>query len=418
MSPSGVLSTLRANRGVVVLCVTITLTMLGNGAISPVFPLFVRQFDDRVIVIASAVGLWGVGRVAMGLPGGLVAQKYGRRIVLVGGVSLGTLGSLLLPFSKSLTQLMLFRGLTALGHGAYTVGSTIYLRDVSSRRTRARYQSLFELSLLVGVTIGPLIGGVLAGAYGLRAPLFLQAGFMGLALVMAVAWIPETKGRTEPESDAATSSATRAESASINGIRGLLLHPGFLAVSLFNLMIVFNRQGGRMSLMPLFGEEKGFGPGKMGTFFTATHLPSFFAVLAAGFISDRFGRNITIVPAAMLILFGVLIFAHGVSYPLLLVSGVLMGVGEGLAGPPPAGYVADMAPRGMEGVTLGLYRTIGGSGALIGALFLGALADVLGFEWALGIGGVLVLAAALALMLVAREKSGKPESEARSDQLV
>ena len=197
MTSTGVLATLRANRGVVVLCTTIALTMLGNGAISPVFPLYVGEFDDRVIVIAAAVGLWGVGRVVMGLPGGLLAQKYGRRLVLVGGASLGTIGALLMPFSKSLTQLLLFRSLTALGHGAYTVGSTIYLRDVSSRRNRARYQSLFELSLLVGVTIGPLAGGFLAGVYGLRAPLFLQAGFMGLAVLMAFAWIPETVSRDQ-----------------------------------------------------------------------------------------------------------------------------------------------------------------------------------------------------------------------------
>lgn len=228
---------------------------------------------------------------------------------------------------------------------------------------------------------------------------------MGLAVLMAFAWIPETRGRAETDSDASASADAGAETSSISGIRGLLLHRGFVAVSLFNLMIVFNRQGGRMSLMPLFGEGKGFGPGKMGTFFTATHLPSFVAVLATGFISDRFGRNTTIVPAAILILMGVLVFAYGNSYPLLLASGVLMGVGEGLAGPPPAAYVADMAPRGMEGVTLGLYRTIGGSGALVGALFLGALADVLDFEWALVIGGLLVLVASFALMLVARARS-------------
>ena len=56
---------------------------------------------------------------------------------------------------------------------------------------------------------------------------------------------------------------------------------------------------------------------------------------------------------------------------------------------------------------MGLFRTFGGVGSLVGALFLGALADVLGFRWSLWIDGLLLMVVALAVMLVAKETAGR-----------
>ena len=72
-------------------------------------------------------------------------------------------------------------------------------------------------------------------------------------------------------------------------------------------------------------------------------------MLAVGPLSDRFGRKASILPAATIILLGILVFVYGDSYTLLIVSAVLLGVGEGLAGPSPVAYVADIAPRGLAG---------------------------------------------------------------------
>ena len=71
----------------------------------------------------------------------------------------------------------------------------------------------------------------------------------------------------------------------------------------------------------------------------------------------------------------------------------------------PAGTVffADIAPPGMEGVTIGLLRTFGGVGTIVGALALGAIADFAGFAWALWVDAAILAAAGLGLMLFVRE---------------
>ena len=396
-----VLGVLADNKGVVALCVTIFFTMLGQGVVAPAMPLFAKEFGVGVLLVASTVGIYGGGRLAMGVPGGLLSQRYGRRIVLIVGTALNAAGSLLVPFSGDFAQLILFRGISGLGAGLFLVGATVYLRDVSTSQNRARYQSLQELSILLGMIIGPAVGGVLAGSMGFKAPFYFQGALAVAATLVALTAVPET--RVPVDEDAARTSQSPELGGAPRGLSSLLRNPGIIVVGLFSMMIVANRQGGRFVLMPLFGEEKGFGPEDIGIFISMTHLPQFFAVIAAGYLADRMGRKTTILPSAALVLLGITVFIYADSYTALIVSAVFLGVGEGLGGPPPVAFMADLAPRGMEGVTMGLFRTFGGVGYMVGALFLGGMADVIGFRWSLWMNGLMLAAAAVAFVVVARD---------------
>jgi len=93
---------------------------------------------------------------------------------------------------------------------------------------------------------------------------------------------------------------------------------------------------------------------------------------------------------------------------------VLLGLGEGLAGPPSVAFFADIAPPGLEGVTMGLYRTFGGVGSVVGALLLGGVADLAGFAWSLGVDALLLGVAALGMMLLVRETVGRRGGESKA----
>ncbi len=388
------------------MCTAIFFSLMSQGIITPVLPLFAEGFNDNTFLIGLAVGIFGFGRVAMGIPSGMLAQRHGRRIVLVGGTGLAALGSILVPFSGSLNELMIYRGIAGLGGGAYMVGAAIYLRDVSTPESRARYQSLQEISVVAGVIVGPIIGGYLAEWLGFKAPLYAQAAAVGIGVLIVQLWLPETqpgRGASGPKKGQ-TSVAPGTASPKIGTLQGLnilLRHPGFVSACLFNLAIVANRQGGRFAIMPLLGSAKGFGPGQLGVFLTVTHIPQLMFLPLTAFISDRVGRVFTVLPAAASIILGIAIFIYADNIYFLLLSAVFLGMGEGLAGPPPTAYVADAAPAGIEGITLGLFRTIGGAGFLGGALLFGGLSDLFSIRWALWIDSMIVAAASLNFVLVA-----------------
>ncbi len=395
------------HRGVVVLCAAIVLNMLGQGVVAPSLPLFAKGFSAAPTLVGLAVVMIAAGRLLMSLPGGVLVQSLGRKPVLVAGLSVMGIGAIMVPFADNIGQLIAYRLVSGLGTGAFVLASMVYLRDVSTGSTRARYQSLNEMSILFGASIGAVVGGLAAEAWGLKSTFFLQAALSFAAVPVLILYLPETRRASRPAPSTLPSGPPGGVQSQSAVLRGLLLSPGFLAVAFLSLWIVTTRQGARFVVMPLFAGEKGFGPADLGFFFLCTHLPQFFAVLLSGFLTDRFGRKVPLLPAAVLVALGVAVFINTDSLWMLLASGAILGIGEGLAGPPTVTYFADVAPRGWEGVTMGLYGTFGGSGALLGALALGSIAELFSFQTALWVDVAVLLGLVLIVMAITRETGGR-----------
>ena len=403
-------------RGVSVLCVVVALNSFGMGAISPVLPLFLeREYGVTATEIGITIGLFGFGRLVTSLPAGYLAQRYGRKGVLGLGAAINVLGAAMVSVSFSYAWLTGWRFVSGFGGSIFLTVATIYLRDEATPETRGRLLSLQELSILAGQSLGPILGGYLADFYGLRMPLYAQAIFMLVSFGVILAALPESRWREEAElrrtarrrvgAAAGESAEPAGESARVGlgAMWRLMLSPAFIFVGLFALMIVANRQGARFSVMPLFGGEKGFEPDALGLWISITHFPQFFTTIASGYLSDRFGRKTPILPAIVLIALGIAAFIWAGNLWQLLLSGVLLGLGEGLGSPASTVFFADIAPPGMEGVTIGLLRTFGGVGTIVGALALGGIADVAGFSWALWVDAIILAVAAFGVMLFVRE---------------
>ena len=396
-------------RSVVLLSICGALNSFGMGTIGPVLPLFTQhEYQVGATEVGIAVGLFGAGRLFTGVPAGLLAQRYGRKPIIALGAAINLLGAAMVSLSFHFWWLTGWRFVSGLGANAFTTVITVYLRDESTPATRGRILSTQELSILSGQILGPLLGGYLASVFGLRVPLFTQAALMALSLSLILIALPESRWRERQNQPPEVASQTAREADQPTGRRrgaflSLILSPAFIFVGLFAIMIVANRQGARFSVMPLFGKAKGFGPEHLGWWLALTHLPQFFSTATSGYLSDRFGRKSPIIPSVVLMCAGIAMFVFADGLWQLLLSGVLMGMGEGMGSPAGTVFFADIAPPGMEGVTLGVFRSMAGIGTVGGAMAFGAIADVWGFPWALWVDAILFAAAGIGVMLFVRE---------------
>lgn len=392
-------------RSVVILSVVVALNSFGMGVIAPVLPLFTQQeYAVNAAQVGIAIGLFGVGRLVTGVPAGYLSQRYGRRPVLALGAGLNTLGAAMVSLSFNFWWLTGWRFISGLGANAFITVGTIYLRDESTPETRGRILSTQELSILSGQILGPLLGGYLGTALGLRIPLYTQAFLMAASLAVILLLLPESRWREQQGGRQGGGAPTAGGQGRERGaLRRLLLSPAFIFVGLFAVMIVANRQGARFSVMPLFGKVKGFGPADLGLWLSLTHFPQFFATMASGYLSDRLGRKAPILPSVVLMCAGIAAFVWAGNLWQLLLSGVLMGVGEGMGSPAGTVFFADIAPPGQEGVTLGIFRSFAGVGTVSGAMVFGAIADAAGFPWALWVDAILFAAAGVGVTLFVRE---------------
>jgi len=163
------------------------------------------------------------------------------------------------------------------------------------------------------------------------------------------------------------------------------------------------RTASRQTIMPLMAVASfGMGAGTLGVLFTVMSMVNLVLIPPAAMIADRFGRKAAIVPSGLTVAVGLAIMAVSPNLATFVGGAMVLALGTSIAGPAPAAYAADIAPPHLRGLAMGLYRSSGDIGFLIGPIILGLVADASDYGWALWLNTVLIAAASL-FFLTARE---------------
>ncbi|MBA2254985.1 MAG: MFS transporter [Chloroflexi bacterium] len=125
---------------------------------------------------------------------GKLSDLYGRRPMMLFGVSVFLIGSLLSGLSAEMWQLVLFRGIQGLGAGALFPIALAVVGDLFSPAERGKYSGLLGAVFGLAAVIGPAIGGILTDTIGWQWVFFVNLP-LGV-VVLAIIWrlLPRVKG--------------------------------------------------------------------------------------------------------------------------------------------------------------------------------------------------------------------------------
>jgi multidrug resistance protein len=389
--------------------ISTVLVMAGQGVISPILPLFAQEFGVGAAAIGLTLSTFALARLILNVPLGILSDRYGRRMLLVSGPIITGIGMVGSGLSQNIEQLLVWRFIAGAGSAFYMTGAMIYLADISTPENRARFIGTNQGALLLGVSIGPAVGGLLGEFYGLRVP-FYAVGITALfAAIYAYLRLPETL----PASPA-TRSSEGDGAASVPMRRAwlpMMRSRDFLAVSFVTMSIFLTRSAGRQTLVPLLSVARfNMSPGVLGGIFTAMSLSNMILVTPAAFAADRFGRKAVLIPGGTLLTVGLLMYAGANTYSMFIAASAVLALGQGIDGPAPAAYAADIAPEDARGLAMGLYRSSGDVGFVLGPPLLGYLADQSSFGWGLGVNAAMVAVATFVFAVFARETAGVQRS--------
>jgi EmrB/QacA subfamily drug resistance transporter len=117
---------------------------------------------------------------------GKLSDIYGRKPLFVVAIVIFLAGSCLCGLSRSMTGLVIFRGIQGLGAGGLMVLAQTTIADLVAPRERGRYQGLFGAVFAFSSLAGPLLGGFITGALSWRWIFYVNVpvGIPALGLIV------------------------------------------------------------------------------------------------------------------------------------------------------------------------------------------------------------------------------------------
>jgi MFS transporter, DHA1 family, multidrug resistance protein len=135
------------------------LLALGDSLVTPVIPIFTKQFEVGVAAASLVFVMVNVGALVAAFSTGYLMDMIGRRPVVLAGPLIMAAGSLMTPFAGSFTQLLCWRLVVGAAHQAWQQARLAIIADTAPYGQRAR-----QLQWMMGVSragqlFGPAVGG-------------------------------------------------------------------------------------------------------------------------------------------------------------------------------------------------------------------------------------------------------------------
>jgi DHA2 family multidrug resistance protein len=184
-----------ANRGAITLCVILAVVMqaldttIANVALPYIQGSVSASADQINWVLTSYI----VAAAIMTPPSGFLANRFGRKRVLLTAIGGFVIASVLCGLSQSLVQIVVFRLMQGLFGAALVPLSQAILLDIYDIEERGSAMALFGVSVMVGPVLGPVIGGWLTDNIGWRWVFYINVPIGALAFAGISFFVLETK---------------------------------------------------------------------------------------------------------------------------------------------------------------------------------------------------------------------------------
>jgi len=355
-------------RTVAVLSGTVFLVMIGISIINPSLPLYGTELGATLFLAGVLVGALPAARVFVDLPAGALGDRFGNARMMRTGLSIIALTSAVAVVAFNYWVLLAVRLLEGVGSAFYVTSSLAALAKRVPPEHRGRYMGIYVNALLVGQIIGPVIGGAVVVAWGLRAP------FAVYAIVACVGMMLITFALPAGATQGATGAVDRA------AVKSLLRDRSYLLVNVGTLSAFFIRAGLITTVIPFFiahnwGVDRVTAAALTGVLITTNAFAGLLTMYPSGWLADRYGRKVPFVTSLVLaglvapFLFSAQDLASAI--PVMFVYGLVLGLHG-----PLAAWTTDLTPREVMGTSMGLYRTLGDVGFLLGPVVLSAVMEL------------------------------------------
>jgi MFS transporter, DHA1 family, multidrug resistance protein len=171
-------------------------TALAIHMLVPALPTVVSELGIGEASAQQLVGIYLIGLGLGQLVAGPLADRFGRRPVMLGGLILYIVGALIAAIGTALPVLLSARLVQALGGAAGLVASRVMIGDIFGQREAAGRQATLMAIVTISPALAPVVGGALTDFLGWRSIPGVLCAIAILAFIAAYTKLQETRPAT------------------------------------------------------------------------------------------------------------------------------------------------------------------------------------------------------------------------------
>ncbi|WP_110111922.1 MFS transporter [Bacillus sp. CGMCC 1.16541] len=180
----------------ILLMVNMFIVMTGIGLIIPIMPAYIEEFGASGQTLGLLVAAFGLTQFLFSPLAGELSDKYGRRLIIIGGIAGFSLSQIIFAFGTEMWHLYVSRLIGGASAAFIIPPMMAYVADITTEEKRGKGMGLLGAAMSLGFVIGPGIGGFLA-EFGTRAPFYVSSAVAAFSTVMSILFIPETLSKEQ-----------------------------------------------------------------------------------------------------------------------------------------------------------------------------------------------------------------------------
>ena len=354
-------------RTMIVLFMALFVAMLGAGVIAPTMPLYAKTLGATGLWLGLIYSSFSVSRAIFMPMTGKLSDRKGRKVFIVTGLTVYTLASFGYIWSETIFQLVWIRFLHGVGSAMVIPIAAAVIGDISPKGKEGTMMGTFNVALFLGFGCGPLLGGLVLDGWGMAQVFYLMGGLSCLSLLLIVFFLPEKKNDSQMKKRIVSPFLILWKK---NVFKGLLIFRWSNAVI----------RGSTTAFLPVFAARLSITPAQVGLLVSVNILLTAILQRVFGQMADRINRRTLMVVGNLITALPMFLtlFSHNFNH--LLIFGIVMGIGSGLAFPAAAAMATVVGRDHGMGNIMGYFNMAMSIGMITGPVISGGMMDKFGLS--------------------------------------
>ena len=355
------------------------MAIMGVSSITPVFPMIMSEFHISKQEVGLLISFFTVPGVVFTPILGVLADRWGRKKVLVPSLMLFGLAGGACAFARDFNVLLILRCFQGLGAASLGTLNVAILGDLYTGKRRTAVLGYNMSVLSVGTASYPAVGGLLA-LFGIQYPFLLPLTAIPLGLLI-LAFLKNP----EPRNDQKIGMYMKNALSTLKSKQAL----GLFVVGMMSFVILY---GAYFTYLPiLIGGTFGVSPFIIGLIISASSATTVITSAKVGFLIRRYPEKKIILAGFALYALALKIIPFVSILVWFILPTLIFGIGTGMNVPCIQSLLTTQAPIKYRATFLSIYSTALRVGQTLGPIIMGMVSVVWGIEGVFFAGTVLSL---------------------------